>query len=433
MKISVFHIFTSLSHSDYLITSLHTVERKSCRKLKKAVSRTSAGGIRPSESYVQAVNPDLSLCDVVVIGGGLVGTSLCYELVTRGLEVVLVDRHHEGRATDAGAGILAPETFLDEDDDWAALARLAGDHHRSLDERVTEDGGEGTGRYECGLVKVSTSEGEDEWLERGYDLAARRSPGVVERIDPSEAVRMFPPLAPVRDAIFNTKAARIDGRKANSAIGMAAAARGLRTVDSEVVALSLAGGRATGVETRAGPISAGQVAIAGGAWSSAFASELGFTIPVKPMKGQIIHMVLPETETAGWPILQPVFSHYLVPWPGGRVACGGTLEPEAGFDTRPTAHGVHELLREGLRTAPDLAPATIHEIRVGLRPACTDDRPVLGAIPGWANVHVATGHGTEGLLMGPYTAALVAESIITGSVPPSIAGLSAERFIGTVQ
>jgi D-amino-acid dehydrogenase len=397
---------------------------------RKPLSRTSAG--RP-ERYVPVVEPDLSPCDVVVIGGGLVGTSLCYELVTRGLEVVLVDRHHEGRATDAGAGILAPETFLDEDDDWAALAREAGDHHRSLDERVTADCGEGTGRYECGLVRVSASEGEDEWLVRAYDLASRRSPGVVERIDPSEAVRMFPPLAPVREAIFNKKAARIDGRKANTAIASAAAERGLRTVDSEVVALSLADGRATGVETGAGPIAAGHVTIAGGAWSATFASQLGFAIPVTPMKGQIIHMVLPGTETDAWPILQPVFSHYLVAWPGGRVACGGTLEPEAGFDTRPTARGVHELLREGLRTAPGLAPATIHEIRVGLRPASGDDRPVLGAVPGWSNVHVATGHGTEGLLMGPYTAALVAESILTGSLPPSIAGLSPERFGATGQ
>jgi D-amino-acid dehydrogenase len=385
------------------------------------------------EGYVRVMEPDLSPCDVVVVGGGLVGTALCYELVTAGLDVVLVDRHHEGRATDAGAGILAPETFLDEDDEWAALARQAGDHHRLLDERVTEDGGEGTGRYECGLVKVSTSEGEDEWLGRGYDLATRRTPGAVERIDPSEAVRMFPPLAPVRDAIYNKKAARIDGRKANSAISKASTARGLRTVDSEVVSLSLANGRATGIATKAGPISTGHVAIAGGAWSAAFASQLGFTLPVTPMKGQIIHMVLPDTETGDWPIIQPVFSHYLVPWPGGRVACGGTLEPEAGFDTRPTARGVHELLREGLRTAPGLSPATVHEIRVGLRPASRDDRPILGAIPGLENIHVATGHGTEGLLMGPYTAALVAGSIVTGSVQPSIAKLSPERFIDTVQ
>ncbi|HLH27585.1 MAG TPA: FAD-dependent oxidoreductase, partial [Acidimicrobiales bacterium] len=53
--------------------------------------------------------------DCVVVGGGLVGTALAYELACRGRETVLVDRQDPGRATDAGAGILSPETSLDPD------------------------------------------------------------------------------------------------------------------------------------------------------------------------------------------------------------------------------------------------------------------------------------------------------------------------------
>ena len=155
---------------------------------------------------------------MAVIGGGLVGMSLGYELVTRGLDVVLVDRHHEGRATDAGAGILAPETFLDPDDRWAELARAAGEHHRGLTTRVAEDGAGGTGHEVCGLIKVSTSPGEDEWLSKATALAERRSPGVAYPIDPAEAVGMFPALAPVRGALYNPNAARIDGRRATDAI-----------------------------------------------------------------------------------------------------------------------------------------------------------------------------------------------------------------------
>jgi D-amino-acid dehydrogenase len=146
------------------------------------------------------------------------------------------------------------------------------------------------------------------------------------------------------------------------------------------------------------------------------------------MKGQIVHMVLPDADTSHWPIVQPIFSHYLVPWPGGRVACGGTLEADAGFDTTPTVGGLHELLREGLRTAPGLARATVDEVRVGLRPACVDNRPVLGRLGNWSNVYVATGHGTEGLLLGPYTAALVADAIFSDVVHELISGLSAARF-----
>jgi D-amino-acid dehydrogenase len=317
---------------------------------------------------------------------------------------------------------------LDADDAWAALARSAGEHHRRLTERVAEDGAGGTGIEVCGLIRISTSEAEDEFVAAGAELADRRTPGVVTGIDPEEAVRAFPPLAPVRSAMFNPKAARIDGRRVTEAVSQAARARGLRSIDAEVTSLDLDKGRALGVQTTDGPVSAGSVAIAGGAWSSRFAGQLGQGLPVSPMKGQIVHMRLSGTETGSWPIVQPVFSYYLVPWPGGRVACGGTMEARAGFDTKQTAGGIHELLHEGLRTAPGLASATVQQVRVGLRPSSIDDRPVLGALPGWTNVHVATGHGTEGLLLGPYTSALVADSIVSGSVPEQIAALSPARF-----
>jgi D-amino-acid dehydrogenase len=133
---------------------------------------------------------------------------------------------------------------------------------------------------------------------------------------------------------------------------------------------------------------------------------------VSPLKGQIIHLLLPGTDSRGWCMVQPVLSFYLVPWPEGRVACGGTMEAAAGFDHRPTAEGVHQLLRECLRTAPGLAQASVAEIRVGSRPATPDGRPILGRLPGWSNALVATGHGAEGLLLGPYSARLVASSVL---------------------
>jgi D-amino-acid dehydrogenase len=148
---------------------------------------------------------------------------------------------------------------------------------------------------------------------------------------------------------------------------------------------------------------------------------------------------MPASDSRHWPIVQPVLGFYLVPWPNGRVACGGTMEADAGFDHRPTADGVHQLLRECLRTAPGLAQAAITDIRVGSRPATPDGRPILGRLPGWSNVFVATGHGAEGLLLGPYSARLVASCILDGlevsdasevvaSVSDVLAMCSPERF-----
>jgi D-amino-acid dehydrogenase len=88
------------------------------------------------------------------------------------------------------------------------------------------------------------------------------------------------------------------------------------------------------------------------------------------------------------------------------------MEAAVGFDHRATAEGVHQLLRECLRTAPGLAQASVADIRVGSRPATPDGRPILGRLPGWSNAFVATGHGAEGLLLGPYSARLVASTVL---------------------
>lgn len=190
--------------------------------------------------------------------------------------------------------------------------------------------------------------------------------------------------------------------------------RGVRVVESDATDLEVDFGTetVTTVVTGEGTVPAGTVALAGGAWTSELTRPLAVDVPVTPLKGQIVHLRLPEADSGRWPIVQPVLGFYLVPWPGGRVACGGTMEAQAGFDHRPTADGLHQLLRECLRTAPGLAQATVVETRVGSRPATPDDRPIIGPVPGWRNVFAATGHGAEGLLLGPYSALVVARAML---------------------
>ena len=125
------------------------------------------------------------------------------------------------------------------------------------------------------------------------------------------------------------------------------------------------------------------------------------------MRGQIVHLDV-DADTSSWPVLQPIFSHYVVPWHDGRVALGATVE-DTGFDARATAAGLRQLFSEGLLVSPGLADATFREVRVGLRPVSDDDMPILGAVPDARNVHVATGHGANGLLLGPASGRLVAD------------------------
>ena len=350
----------------------------------------------------------------MVIGGGLVGASLAYELVTAGATTVLVDRRDPGRATDAGAGILSPETGQDPDPDVYGFGLAAAHHYESLVARLRDDGVADAGFAVTGSLLIAERPGDDEFMERAARLIGGRSPGAVEEIEPAEVSRFFPPLGPVRRALFNPAARRVDGRVLNRALRQAATSRGLRMIDGGATGLDVDRGNqaVTAVATSEGTVPAGAVALTGGAWTAELAQTLGVEIPVSPLKGQIVHLALPATDTSAWPIVQPVLGYYLVPWPDGRVACGGTMEAEAGFDHRPTAHGVHQLLRECLRTAPGLAQATLVETRAGSRPATPDGHAILGRMPGWKNAFVATGHGAEGLLLGPYSALTVARRIL---------------------
>jgi D-amino-acid dehydrogenase len=380
------------------------------------------------------------IADVVVVGGGLIGTATAFEVAAAGGSAVIVDRADPGRATDAGAGILSPETSGVADDDWFAFAMAAADHYRRLVGRLSASapGGTDHGYAPSGLLSLALDENEVPWYEERVALTMARSPGLLEEITPAEACERCPVLGEPARALYSPAAARVDGRRMAAALLRAAAANGARRLAADVTGLCLDAGKATGVETSQGTISCGAVVIAGGAWSQRFGTPLGVELPVAPTKGQIVHLQLPGPvgDSGSWPIVQPVLNFYLVPWPEGRVACGGTFEPEAAFDSRPTALGVHQLLRSALRIAPGLRDATFSEVRVGLRPTTPDELPIVGAVPGWSNVYVATGHGAEGLLLGPYSGHLVAAlahdpgSSAATAAAAVLAHFSASRFTG---
>jgi D-amino-acid dehydrogenase len=369
--------------------------------------------------------------DVAVLGGGLVGSSVAYELSCAGASVALIDASHAGRASDAGAGIVSPETFQEADTEWFGFGVSAARHLRSLVARLAEDGADpGPEAFaQCGSLVVALAEHEDPWFTEVLELVNARTPGIAE-ITAVEARAMFPPLGPVWRALHSPTAARVDGRTLCASLRSAAQRRGAKVVSMEAVAVDRTDATVTAVRGVSDVVSCGALVLAGGAWSAGAARWLGVELPVTPTKGQIVHVVLPGADGAPtsdpvgqrgrsghWPIVQPILNFYLVPWPGGRVVCGGTFEPEAGFDTRPTAGGLRDLLRECVAIAPGLATATFAEVRVGLRPTSADDRPLLGPLPGFTNVSLCTGHGANGLLLGPYSAALVAAGM-AGAVPP---------------
>jgi D-amino-acid dehydrogenase len=361
--------------------------------------------------------------DVIVVGGGIVGASTAYHCAREGLRTLLLDRVDSGRATDAGAGILSPETSAGREHAWSRFATMAVRYYDRLLRDLEAEGGGESGYARCGLILVAATDDEvgayagaaagifDRQRESGWP--AERD---LHELTAEQAREKFPPLALVRRALFSRLAARMDGRVFTQTLLRAGQRRGVVIERASVERIEVQGGRVRGVAAVGRNYEAPAVVIAGGAWSKLLTEQVGVRLGVEPQRGQILHLQLADANTDRWTIVNAFHGHYVVPWAGGRIVVGATRETGSGFDPRITAAGVQEVLTEALRVAPGLASAGLREMRVGLRPLSSDLAPVLGPVPGLEGAFLATGHGPAGLQLGPYSGKLVTD-LLRGRAP----------------
>lgn len=372
--------------------------------------------------------------DAIIIGGGIVGTAVGYHLAREGMDPLLIDRHDEGAATDAGAGIIAPATSSrTTSNTWFRLAVDAFDYYPTLTENLADEQAGAVGYSQSGLLAVA---GADERITFETALArigdrqtvlGHPEPDSIEEIAPNQAQELFPPLKRPERAFYYSNAARVDGRTFTNALRRAGEQHGLTTEDATVESIRIESGEVSGVVADGSERDAPIVVIAGGAWSTGFGETLGVEIPVEPHRGQILHLDTHE-DTSDWPTVIIYGGEYLVPWPGGEVAAGATREEDSGFDPRVTAGGVYQILDETFMAAPGLADAEFTQAKVGLRPASADGLPILGEVSGINGAYLATGHGATGLQLGPYSGKLIAQRILDREPDTDISHLGVDRF-----
>lgn len=362
----------------------------------------------------------MSSPDVIVVGGGIVGLAAAYHLVRAGARTLLIEAGEAGRATSAGAGILATAQHINHPDpQHRFVARAARDYPELIQALIEDDAGD-TGYKMCGRlsVAVDVEEGQD------FDLIAASIQKRKEKdeddpvlLSETEARELFPPLGVVRGAIFSPRGARVDGGLIAEAMRRAGRGHGLQERQGRATRLVADSQQIAGVEVEGEVLRAAAVLLAAGAWCEPLARSVGVRVPVAPMRGQIAHLEV-DHDSAAWPIVTGFREHYLVPWDDHRIVAGATREADAGFDVRTTAVGVMEILSEALRVAPGLAPAALREIRVGLRPVSPDGLPILGAAEQVQGLFIGTGHGALGLQLGPYSGRALA-ALVLGQDPPS--------------
>ncbi|UCZ52858.1 FAD-binding oxidoreductase [Bacillus shivajii] len=358
----------------------------------------------------------------VVIGGGIVGACAAYFLSKKECDVTLIDKAFDGKATSAGAGIICPWISTVDDPDWYAIASRGALYYPELIASLKEDGEIETGYRFTGALATSEDLAELKELKEKVDekKAVQSEVGDVQILEAPEAQKLFPPLDKHLHALYVSGSARLDGKLLANALVEGFKKNGGKFFEEKVTLSKQEDGKIA-VDTSEGTVTADQVIVAGGAWTNDLLNPLGLNINVEAQRGQIAHLTVGE-DTSNWPVVLPQdSSHYMVAFDDNRIAFGATREVGSGFDYRLTAGGVQEVLNEGLGVAPGLADATLKEVRVGFRPMSPDLKPLLGRVPQYSNLIIATGLGASGLTMGPYVGSLAAKLALNEQIELDLA------------
>lgn len=357
--------------------------------------------------------------DCLIIGGGVIGLSLAYELARQGRQVRLVERGAIGReASWAGAGLLPPANRATATDGYEALAGLSHELHPRWAADLREETGIDNGYRRTGSIHIARDEPSEALLrEAARQWTARGL--IAEEISPSDLMRTEAGLAhpalleSLRVAYLLPDEAQVRNPRHLKALAIAVTLRGVQIETGIAIEdFEVRSGRIAAVQTSAGVRSAEAVCLTAGAWTGSLSRRLGLELPMHPIRGQMVLLASLER-----PLLRIVNEgrRYVVPRPDGRVLIGST-EEDAGFDKRTTAEGINGLLGFALDLVPSLARATVEATWAGLRPGTADGLPYLGAIRGLANAFIAAGHFRGGLHQSPGTAVVMSQ-LMSGQKP----------------
>jgi glycine oxidase len=367
--------------------------------------------------------------DLVVIGAGVIGLAIAWRAAQRGLTPLVLEAGEPASgATGVAAGMLAPVTEADFGEESLISLNLAS--ARRYPDFVAEleaASGQATGYRPTGALNVALDRDQAEELERLHDL--QRSLGLEARwlaarecrtLEPSLSTRVVGGIAAPGDHQVSPRllagALRAALERQGGSIRSHARADSVEVADGEAAGVVLESGESVPART---------VVIAAGARSAELGLPAGATVPVRPVKGQILRLRgEPGELVVGRIVRTPEV--YVVPRADGRLVVGATVE-ERGFDAAVTAGGVLELLRSAYEVLPGITELELVEASAGHRPATPDNEPAVGegTLPGlvWA-----IGHWRNGVLLAPVTADAVVRLITSGEISPELRDFTPRRF-----
>ena len=378
--------------------------------------------------------------DVVIIGGGVMGSSIAWHLREDGVTgpIVMIERdptYARASSDRAMGGIRQQFTSAVN----VALVRHSVRFWRVFDGRMSVGDHVAKARFRPRGYLFLANDTNATALERRL-VRMREAGARVERLEPAEVTRRWPGLATddLRFAVFGPEDGYANPRQVLRGFRAAALARGVEYAADEAVEITREGAHVTGVRlATGGSIASSVVVIAAGAWSAAIGRTAGIELPIVPQRQHLFRAALPEPWPYRFPMtVDPTGVHWrhedddrgstrdtiIVARTRADEPAGEAMEPDLdlwGRDFRPPL----------VRRAPGLDSAELVEGWAGLYEVTPDHNPLIGAHPAVGGLHVAAGFSGHGLMMSPAIGQVMSEIIRLGHARLTDVGMLApDRF-----
>ena len=366
--------------------------------------------------------------DVVIVGGGVAGCATAYYLSQAGVKATIIEREGiSSQASGYSAGGLNPLEGSCIPGPLSALALASFKLHKELWGALRKESEIDFQSRIISLTKVAFAEAEVPALQESMNLFedAREEGFSGEWLHRSEILKLEPRLSPkliggVR--LFGN--ATLSSLLFTQALAEAAQKQGATVVKGNVRGARLDNGRVLAVILEDREISCEQLVLAAGPWSREAETWLDISLPVDPLKGEILRLELNGPPLAGD---YNGAGASVYPRPDGLVWCG-TTEVNEGFNREPTEAAKEAIWGAAKELMPELALAALARHTACLRPLTPDYMPIVGRAPGWDNVHLVTGAGKKGILLSPGMGKATADLITDGTTDVPLDGCEPERF-----
>ena len=342
--------------------------------------------------------------DIAIVGGGLLGMISAYYLAESGLKIALFDKSQlASESSWAGGGILTPLYPWRYDDAINDLAFRSQKLYPSLTADLREISG--IDPQYCNSGMLISAEDIDQaackWLEQNRVNYFTASTKDCRNLIIDDDYFLLPDICQVRNPCLASSLKSALQHKSVTFYEHCPVNE-INPISSDHVVL----------KTEQGEFHVTKAIVSAGAWSGNILNQLGISVPVKPVRGQ---MLLFKASAELLPSIILAEGKYIIPRLDGHVLVGSTME-DVGFNKSTTQQAFDSLMEFVKLRCPSLAKTPVVKHWSGLRPASPKGIPFIFQHPEHSALFVNSGHFRNGVVLAPASAELVRD-LILGSQP----------------